>query len=111
MNWHSIQDEDDLQNAIDLSYQQPVMIFKHSTRCPVSFMAKRKVESTWPFADEAFIPFYLDLISFRALSQKIAESLQVEHQSPQIIVVKDGKAAYSASHQFIDPEELRQFEQ
>ncbi|MFZ6051176.1 bacillithiol system redox-active protein YtxJ [Halocola ammonii] len=109
MNWHFIQDTEDLQNAMDLSYQQPVMIFKHSTRCPVSFMAKRKVESSWSFDDDAVIPFFLDLISFRQLSQEIATTLKVEHQSPQIILLKDGQASFHASHHSIDTDDLKPF--
>ncbi len=98
MNWKKLESIADLEAAIDASNNQAVALFKHSTRCPVSSMAKRLVERDWNLDIDAY---YLDLIAHRDVSNAIAERLEVAHQSPQMIVVKDEKAVYNASHESI----------
>lgn len=100
MNWLQIQSELDLEKA--LSSTSEIAIFKHSTRCPVSSMAKRILESSWGEDAPNVSIYYLDLIRFRSISQLISEKLNVVHQSPQLILVKDGKAIYNASHSSIN---------
>lgn len=104
LNWLHIESETDLQNA--LSADGKVALFKHSTRCPVSSMAKNRLENGWE-KEVSDIPIYfLDLIQFRELSNKIAEDLGVEHASPQLIVIENGTVLYDASHHMIQPSEL-----
>lgn len=98
MNWKKLESVADLEAAIEASNNQAVALFKHSTRCPVSSMAKRLVESDWDLSIDAY---FLDLIKHRDVSNAIAERLGVHHQSPQMIMVKDGKAIYDASHESI----------
>jgi len=85
----------------DLSHQASThsyAIFKHSTTCPVSAAAKRRLEIEWEKESVNLEIYYLDLLANRPLSNLIAERLEVVHQSPQLIVVKDGKVVYHASH-------------
>ena len=103
MNWKNLTTLQDLEKAIEASHNQPVALFKHSTRCPVSFAAKKTVEHDWDLDIDAY---YLDLIAHRDISNAIAEKLGVEHQSPQMILVKNGKAVYDASHAAIDVENM-----
>lgn len=98
MNWKKLESLEDLEAALEASNQQAVALFKHSTRCPVSSMAKRLVERDWDLNIDAY---FLDLIAYRDVSNAIAERLQVQHQSPQMIVVKNGAAVYDASHESI----------
>ena len=105
MNWINLTDEDQLQHLIVQSNTSPQVIFKHSTRCSISSVAKNRLEKA--NAPEE-IPFhYLDLLSFRPLSNSIAEHFAVEHESPQILVIKDGKCVYDESHMGIDMEEIK----
>ncbi|MFT6850298.1 MAG: bacillithiol system protein YtxJ [Sphingobacteriales bacterium] len=101
MNWTPLSSEN-LSQIISGDYPKTAVIFKHSTRCPVSMMAKRHFERGWIHSEEEITPFYLDLISFRDLSNEIAEAFSVEHQSPQMLVIKEGKCVFHTSHSDID---------
>lgn len=82
-----------------------VLIFKHSTRCSISAMAKNRFEREW--VDNPKIPvYYLDLLKHRDISDAIADRLSVNHESPQVLVVKNGKCIYHASHNVISVKEI-----
>ena len=102
MNWIKIESEEDLEKAIEVSFQENlgVVIFKHSTRCSISSLAKNRLSSDWDFNEELPI-YYLDLIAYRALSNKIAEKFNVQHESPQLLILKKGECIYDASHMSI----------
>lgn len=92
-----------LSAALEASHREPVVLFKHSTRCSISTLAKSRVDQALR-SDELGAPvFYLDLIANRDISDAIAKQLGVRHESPQAIVVKDGVATYVATHLDIDP--------
>lgn len=102
MDWIALTDIGQLDEIIRDSERVPVAIFKHSTRCSISGMVKRTLERDWT-ADAATLPvYYLDLIAYRPISNEIAQRFGVIHESPQMIVIKDGKAVYHASHSEID---------
>jgi bacillithiol system protein YtxJ len=82
------------------------LIFKHSTRCPVSAMAKRRFEMDWDVIPENTALYFLDLISFRSVSAHIAETFQVHHESPQVLLIKDGNCILDASHGDISADEV-----
>jgi bacillithiol system protein YtxJ len=71
-------------------------------------MAINRLESQWDIDEDALQPVYLDLIAYRDISNKIASDLDVTHQSPQVLIVKDGKCTYQASHSQIDVEDIKQ---
>jgi len=101
-NWKNLDSEEQFEEIIDRSFERPVMLFKHSTTCGISAGAKNRLESNWDVNPEIMDFFYLDLLSNRSISNLIAERLNVIHQSPQIILVKDGKAVYNTSHHAIN---------
>lgn len=103
-NWIRIESEGDLQKAI--SSDGKVALFKHSTRCPVSSMAKNRLEQSWEKETSGTTIFFLDLIRYRELSNKIATQLSVEHASPQLIIVENGVAIYDVSHHMIQSNEI-----
>ena len=93
----------DLEDALEASHRRRIAIFKHSTTCPVSSLAKNRVDRALR-QDEFDLPaYYLDLLRYRAVSDLIAERLGVRHESPQLIVVDKGAAVYASSHLAIDP--------
>lgn len=106
MNWNNLDNANQLETIIEQSKTVPVMIFKHSTRCSISSMAKYRLESDWEFSEEQIVPYYLDLIEYRTLSAQVAEDFQVHHESPQVILIKDGECTYDASHLDITVNEL-----
>ena len=105
ISWNVLTDLGQLNEIISVSNEKPVAIFKHSTRCSVSRMALKQFENKFNSSDKV-TPYFLDLITHRDISNAIADQFGVIHQSPQLIVIKDGKAIYNVSHSDIDAEEL-----
>lgn len=107
INWITLTDLKDLESMIQESFEHPVLVFKHSTRCSISRMALRQFETDWNLEGK-ITPYFLDLLEYRPISNAIAERLGVVHQSPQVIVIKDGQVVYDASHEGINVEALQQ---
>jgi bacillithiol system protein YtxJ len=82
------------------------IIFKHSTRCSISMMAKKNVELEWDIIPSSTPMYFLDLINYRAISNEIAEIFHVHHESPQILLIKDGECILDASHSDISIQEI-----
>lgn len=100
--WKTIKSEEDLEQAIKESYQKRIAIFKHSTSCFISKTVMRNFEKEIENAEEQNASFYfLDLLTFRPISNKIAEDFGIRHESPQLIVIENGEAINNASHQDI----------
>lgn len=103
MNWIPLCDDQQLDQILS-NNEKPSVIFKHSTRCSISATALDRMERQWkPEWIEKADFYYLDLLTYRSISNRIAEELQVEHQSPQVLVIDSGKAVYEASHMGIVP--------
>jgi bacillithiol system protein YtxJ len=96
MNWIPLTNEEQIQNVIESNAY--AVIYKHSTRCMVSLMALKKLKSEYKAQYD--LPFYMvDVISNRAVSMSVAEKFSVEHESPQLLLVKNGSCVYDASHE------------
>ena len=102
INWKILETEAQLTEFIALSKRKPIAIFKHSTRCSLSSMVKSRLERGWNINDNDIEMYYLDLLNYRNISDKIASVFNVEHQSPQLIVLSQGDVLYHASHGEID---------
>jgi bacillithiol system protein YtxJ len=96
MPWIHLTDEEQLKHLISKSAAQPQVIFKHSTRCSISSVAFHRLQKAQQPAGMDF--YYLDLLAHRPLSNKVAEVFQVHHESPQVLVIKEGKCVYDESH-------------
>ena len=108
MQWNPLSSLNDLQGIVELSNSRPQVIFKHSTTCPISSMAKMRVEDKWDKIDKNIDFHYLDLLSFRNISNQIAETFEVHHESPQFLVIRNGHCVYDASHLGITVDELKE---
>lgn len=104
MNWIILNEEKQLEEII--SSNEIVVIFKHSTRCPVSSMAKRSLEYDKDLVPNNLKFYYLDLIAHRNISNAIAELWNVRHESPQILIVQGKTCLYNVSHSDIDMEDI-----
>lgn len=93
----------------EISQTKPVVLFKHSTRCSISRMALKQFDAEFNYPEEKIDWYLLDLLNHRDLSNEIASRYNVMHQSPQIIVIRNGKAVFNASHDSISAEDLKQF--
>src|SRR5690606_31891491 len=98
VKWNDLTDLKQLDNIAAESVGTSVIIFKHSTRCPVSRMALNTFEREYDIAEGEAKPYFLDLLQHRDISNEIASRFNVEHQSPQLILIKDGNAVYDTSH-------------
>ncbi|UEG49756.1 bacillithiol system redox-active protein YtxJ [Ferruginibacter lapsinanis] len=106
MEWISITDESQIDEIKKLSDQKPQVIFKHSTRCSTSSMAKNRLERS--VTPEGVDFYYLDLIAHRNISQKIANDFAVFHESPQVLLIKNGECIFDESHLGISMDEITQ---
>lgn len=107
MNWNILDNENKLEQIKEESKDKPVLIFKHSTRCSISGTSLNRVERKWNHDDDKKVtPYLLDLISFRNISNKIASEFGVDHQSPQVLLIKDGVCVYDASHFDINKDKI-----
>lgn len=108
VGWRQLVDLGQLNEIVADSADKPVIIFKHSTRCGVSRMVLKQFENEFDL-HEKITPYFVDLLEHRNISNEIASRFGVFHQSPQLIVIKDGTAVFNESHGSIDAGKLEQF--
>ena len=101
VNWINLEDLGQLNEIQETSFAKPVIIFKHSTTCSISRMALKNFEREYSLNDK-IDAYYLDLLNFRPISNEIAMRFNVIHQSPQLLLIKDGNSVYNVSHENID---------
>lgn len=107
MNWIPLTEESQLDEIREKSFLRPQVIFKHSTRCNISSIAMSRLQKEDQPDGMDF--YYLDLLKYRSISNKIASDFQVHHESPQIILIKNGEVVYDESHLSIDMDEIREY--
>jgi bacillithiol system protein YtxJ len=110
MDWLSLTTEKQLEEIDKLSYTSEIkgiLLFKHSTRCSISSMALNRLERSLKVSDT--LPIYLlNLLDHRSVSQHIAERYHIEHQSPQVLLIKNGTCIYCASHSDINAIDIQE---
>ena len=104
MNWISLDKLSQLVNIKEESYNRAQVIFKHSTKCAISSMAKSRLERNQFPKDVPF--FFLDLIKHREISDTIENEFNVDHESPQVLIIKNGACVYDESHNGINMDEI-----
>jgi hypothetical protein len=104
MNWKILTSEEQIEDLKKISSEKPQLVFKHSTRCSISVMIKTRLEKE--IFPESIDFFYLDLLKYRNLSNKLAEDFNVHHESPQVLLIKNGDCIYEESHNGIRMEEI-----
>ena len=109
MNWTSLEQSDQLDQIAEESYNQSILIFKHSTRCSISALSLNKLERKWQTEEmKEMKTYFLDLIRHRIISGQISKTFNVPHQSPQVLVIRDGKCIHEASHFGITYDDIRE---
>jgi bacillithiol system protein YtxJ len=104
MTWNDLTEESQLAGIKELSSTKPVVIFKHSTRCSISTMAKSRLERA--IAPDHIEFYYLDLLRYRTISGMLADEFSVHHESPQILLIRNGECIYDESHNGISMDEI-----
>jgi bacillithiol system protein YtxJ len=100
MEWKNLSDEGQLAEIKKESFETPIAIFKHSTRCSISEIAKSRLERAAAPTGISF--YYLDLLNNRHLSNTLAEVFAVHHESPQVLLIRNGECVYDESHNGIE---------
>jgi bacillithiol system protein YtxJ len=108
VNWIPLNEMELVEDIAQLSYERPVLIFKHSTRCSISRFALKRFENEFEL-QEKVITYFLDLLNYREISNEIAVKFGVQHQSPQVLLIKEGKVVYHDSHDGIEAEEFKKY--
>ena len=108
IEWDTLESVDQLDNIIKNSSIKPKVLFKHSTRCGISRMVLKQFENGYQKADDQVTYYFLDLLNYREVSNAIAEKLQVTHQSPQVIVLRNEEVIHSESHHGIDIKKVQE---
>ncbi|MFD1162031.1 bacillithiol system redox-active protein YtxJ [Hwangdonia seohaensis] len=97
---------DSIKNQSDTKTQ---VIFKHSTRCGISRMVMKQFVDAYNFTEKDFDLYYLDLLNYREVSNEVGYKFQVLHESPQLLVIKNGAVVSHASHGAINALDLNRF--
>lgn len=108
VNWLSLATVAEVEDLVQQSQTVPCLIFKHSTRCSISSFAKQRLEQAWDVSSDVVQPFFLDLIAYRNVSNFVADHFGVDHESPQVLLVYQGRVIYHASHLAITLDEIRE---
>lgn len=107
LKWNTLSRLEQLDEIDTISHNQPVVLFKHSTRCSISTASLNRLERKWDETKtKGAIPYFLDLIAYRSLSTEIAQHYGVDHQSPQVLVIINGRSVYDSSHLGISFDDL-----
>lgn len=106
MGWNHLTELSKVQQIVEASQEKPQLIFKHSTRCSISSMALTRFEKSGILDREELTSWYLDLLEFRPISGEIEKQTRVVHQSPQVILIKNGEVIYHESHGMIDANDV-----
>ena len=106
MNWIELQTETQLEEIRERSTDRPQLIFKHSTRCSTSMLVKNRLErSEQP---DAIDFYFLDLIRFRPVSNSVADTFRINHESPQVLLIRNGLCVYDESHMGITMADIKE---
>jgi bacillithiol system protein YtxJ len=104
MNWIPLHSESQLEDIKIKSADRPQVIFKHSTRCSTSAVVKGRLERAKE--PEAIDFYYLDLLNFRPVSNRISDLFRIDHQSPQVLLIRNGECVYDESHMGITMDDI-----
>ncbi len=108
VRWIKLETELQMEEIKSNSNQKLQLIFKHSTRCIISKMALKQFEKEYDFADQMDL-YLLDLLQNRDISNQIATNYDIQHQSPQLILIQNSKAIYNVSHENIEASTLKNY--
>lgn len=107
--WHLLTSIEQLDEAVEISKTKTVVLFKHSTSCGISKMVLRNFEKNFNLDANKVVLYFLDLKQYRDISDQIANRFKVQHESPQLLVLKNGNVVHHDSHQGIDVNHLQQY--
>jgi bacillithiol system protein YtxJ len=107
MNWINADSTEKLDEIKELSNSEKVLILKFSTGCGVNYAVRNLLEREWTDGEMRMKTYIVDVLASKELSGKIANDYAVEHESPQVLIIKNGKPVFTASHGRVLYSEIR----
>jgi bacillithiol system protein YtxJ len=107
--WNALTSLNQLDDIKEKSSTKTQLIFKHSTRCGISRMVMNQFEKDFTLSEKDIDVYYLDLLNYRDISNAIATQFNVYHESPQLLVIKNGVVVANNSHGAINDMDLSRF--
>lgn len=107
--WKALTSVDQLSIITEASKTKPQAIFKHSTRCGVSRMVLKTFESDFNLDSNSYDLYLIDLLNYREVSSAVSETFDIQHQSPQLLIIKNGEVIIHDSHGAINNLDLQQY--
>ncbi len=107
--WIQLTNSEQLDDIVSQSNDKVQVIFKYSTRCGINRIVMKGFEKAYKSSEQGFDFYYLDILSFRSVSNTIATRFDVVHESPQVLVIKNGVVVVHASHSEINRLDLKAF--
>ena len=98
INWIPLNSLEQIKTIKELSKSETIFVFKHSTRCGISSMVIKRFENLFDSSMNNIKVYYLDLLNFRAISDEVGYIFQVQHQSPQLLIIRNEVAVLNVSH-------------
>lgn len=109
IEWVRLASIEQLDDIVAKSVGKPQVIFKHSTTCGISRMVLNMFTGSYALEAESIDMYFLDLLANRNVSSAVAEKFQVMHQSPQMLIIKNGVVVAHDSHGAINELELEKY--
>ncbi|MFT6796893.1 MAG: bacillithiol system protein YtxJ [Maribacter sp.] len=109
IEWVRLASIEQLDDIVAKSAGKPQVIFKHSTTCGISRMVLNMFTGSYALEAESIDMYFLDLLANRNVSSAVAEKFQVMHQSPQMLIIKNGVVVAHDSHGAINELELEKY--
>lgn len=109
MNWIKLDSENIIEDIKNGSLEKRILIFKYSPRCAISILMRGLFEREWIEDEMEMKTYFLDIMEYPGLSEKIAAEFNENHQSPQLLIIENKKCIYSASHGGVDVKKIRRF--
>ncbi len=109
MNWIKIESSDIIETIKQNSYNDRVLIFKYSPNCSVSYIVKMLLGREWAENEMKMKTYIADVIADKKLSQQLEEEFGIKHESPQVLIIENGKPVFNASHGAILYSEIRKY--
>lgn len=106
IEWKTIESSDQIEEIIQASRTTPVVIYKHSRHCGVSFFVRARLEKQWKNGYDVDF-YFLDLVSHRDVSNEVADRFGVRHESPQVLLIRNGESVFDTSHVGVSAKALR----
>lgn len=107
LSWESLEDVSGVEEITSVSFEIPVIIYKHSTRCGISSMVLNRLEREYDLEAGRVKLYFLDLIRYREVSNRVSRVFKIPHESPQLLLIKNGAVCYHASHGMISMTGIR----